>query len=332
MAHLRSLLHAPLFVIAAAALASTVNVACSTNAEEDASDEGALGYGATPSAGWTSGGVDDPKAPPLNPKWKGPKPGAKDQSLAMKAEVLASWKKVKADFYDSPAGYAAGTTAPPSNEPASCLGACPPWWGDLVCHYYCWHPSYTPVDPNVRDCFSGAARGVMRNDTTPPRKLFYPEVYDYCVYQDAVFHKNRTPAYDQNLIDTNKRAGTLAGPLKWVHENEGEAYRYVMYTWFNPFAFDRADEQDVINEFYASAPTAVPGAAGARPPFVLSKKNYTTADTADVAACNAWRPRRPTDPGDGTHCSSAARPAALQSHPETATYVQYMSRYQDVTK
>lgn len=254
-----------------------------------------------------------------------PPPGTNDNPLDVDL-VVTAWKKVKSDFYDTQAGYSHRTNGatPLAAEAQQCLGNCTtsvPYWSDLVCQYYCWHPSYEQVSPNVRGCFSYLARGfapngapVQRPDPTTGqnRPLYYPEIYDYCLYQeyDAVLRPQSAPTYDASLIAANKTAGKKVGVLKWVDDNEAEAFKHVMWTWYNPFAFKMEDQQKAINQFYG---------------VTLSKPDYTAADAADVAACRAKRPAAPYDPQDGTHCSSKkVLPYPRSNHPKFAEYKAYM--------
>jgi hypothetical protein len=237
-----------------------------------------------------------------------PPPGTTDNALDVDL-VLTAWKKVKADFYDSAQGYThnPNSAPPPASELNRCMTNCYiiTYYSDLVCHYYCSHPSYEQVSPNVRGCFSYLANGatasgvaVMRKDpvTQQERPLYYPEIYDYCLYAekdgkgyDAVLNPTAPPPWDEAIINANKAAGRKIGVLKWVDENEAKAFKYVMYTWYNPFAFKLEDQEKAINAFYG---------------VTLANPNYTAADTADVAECNAKRPVAAHDPTDGTHCSA----------------------------
>jgi hypothetical protein len=242
-----------------------------------------------------------------------PPPGTKNNELDVDL-VLTAWKKVKADFYDSTQGYTKTENgAPPSaaSEVQRCLLNCTnvTYYSDLVCHYYCWHPSYAQVSPNVRGCLSPLAKGETLDHSSfvrphesragSTRPLYYPEIYDYCLYAekdgkgyDVVLNPTDAtapPPWDEAIIKANKAAGRKVGVFKWVDDNEAEAFKYVMYTWYNPFAFKMEDQQKAINAFYG---------------VTLTNPNYTARDTADVAACRAKRPAAPYDAGDGTHCSA----------------------------
>jgi hypothetical protein len=258
-----------------------------------------------------------------------PPPGTTDNALDIDL-VLTAWEKVKADFYDSTQGYthSPSIAPPPASEVNQCMSNCGSvtYYSDLVCHYYCWHPSYQNVSPNVRGCFAYLAKGsapggvlVRRLDpvTGQTRPLYYPEIYDYCLYAekdgkgyDAVLNKNGSPPWDEAIINANKAAGRKVGVLKWVDENEAKAFKYVMYTWYNPFAFKLEDQEKAINAFYG---------------VTLANPNYTAADAADVAACNAKRPVAPHDPRDGTHCSARkVFPYPRANHPNYDAIDAYM--------
>jgi hypothetical protein len=185
------------------------------------------------------------------------------------------------------------------------MASCPRYFSDLVCHYFCWHPSYEPVSPNVRGCLSLLSQGKTpdgipfeRPDavTGKRRRFYYPEIYDYCLYAekdgkgyDAVLNNKGSPPWDEAIINANKAAGRKIGVLKWVDDNEAKAFKYVLWTWYNPFAFKMEDQQKLINAFYG---------------VTLTNPNYTAADAADVAACKAKRPMPYFEPQDGTHCSA----------------------------
>jgi hypothetical protein len=256
-----------------------------------------------------------------------PPPGTADNALDIDL-VLTAWKKVKADFYDSTQGYTKTENGapPPADEIPRCLSACPAYYSDIVCHYFCWHPSYQMVSPNIRGCVTSLARGqtpagisIGRLDavTQQPRLLYYPEIYDYCLYAekngkgyDAVLNPTAPPPWDEAIISANKAAGRKIGVLKWVDDNEAAAFKYVMYTWYNPFAFKLEDQQKAINAFYG---------------VTLANPNYTAADTADVAECKAKRPMAKHDPSDGTHCSATkVFRLSRANHPNYAAIDAYM--------
>jgi hypothetical protein len=257
-----------------------------------------------------------------------PAPGTTDNALDVDL-VVTAWKKVKADFYDSTQGYTHNPNgaAPPATEVRQCLAACPGYYSDIVCHYYCWHPSYEQVSPNVRGCFTYLAKGWASNNTPirrldpvtqQPRPLFYPEIYDYCLYAekdgkgyDAVLNPTAPPPWDEAIINANKAAGRKVGVLKWVDDNEAAAFKHVMWTWYNPFAFKAEDQEKAINAFYG---------------VTLTNPDYTEADAADVAECNAKRPTRSTyDPQDGTHCSAKkVSPYPRAKHPNYVAIEAYM--------
>jgi hypothetical protein len=257
-----------------------------------------------------------------------PPPGTDNNELDVDL-VVTAWKKVKEQLYDTQVGYSymANPSNPPKEQEAqNCMdwnGNSVPYYSDILWHFYCWHPSYEAVSPNVRGCFSNLARGqganyesVGRVDpvTGQSRSLYYPEIYDYCLYQeyDAVLNKSNSPTFDENVIALNKSLGNKVGVLKWVDDNEREAFQHVMYTWYNPDAFSMESQQRAINEFYG---------------VTLSKVDYTAADANDVAACRASK-RKPianVDPTDGTHCSSVkVFQSPRQKHPGAAAITAYM--------
>jgi hypothetical protein len=293
-----------------------------------------------------------------------PVPGTDNNELNVKL-VVTAMKRVQKAFY--PTADANGVTPATEYEPSTrsqarqadeikeCFDFCPSYWSDLVCHFYCSHPSYALVSPNVRGCFSNIVRGgysVQRkapDGSIQPLRNFpqdfamYPKVYDYCLFAsttgqatgggtdaglgdgdvapapnpvehgfDVVLHGNDLPVWDDANIEKNKKAKKKIGVLKWVDDNEREAFRHVMFTWYNPNAFSMASQQEALNEFYG---------------VKLANPNYTAADAADVAACKAKRLVAPYDPQDGTHCSHAKQYGIPRTaHPNFAAALAYMNQ------
>jgi len=272
----------------------------------------------------------------IKPEWKGPTPGTKNNDIDGKL-VLDAWKKVKETFYDNRGlktfdrqgnvvDVATGIY-PHESEAAQCLGNPVPWWSDLMLHFYCWMPSYANVTPNVRGCFSYVTRA-MQGPTPPPgqqpapgyeqRMLFYPEVYDYCLYQDYDYVKStmtgtKLPVFDTDEIDRNKAAGNKVGVMKWVDDNIGDAYKHVMFTWYDPDTYDMAQQQAIINAFYGVD--------------LGGKPSYTAADTAQVNECRSKRPVQALDLRDGTHCSHSKRLTQSSLSANAAQAVQYMTNH-----
>jgi hypothetical protein len=307
----RSLILSAFVLVSGGALyaCTEASVADTSNGAATVADGGSSG--SSGSSGGTGGSLE----------W--PVPGSRDNAVTIDP-IVQAFKQTKHEFYDTQNGYtsldpsdAGFRSVPDKSEPASCLSACPAYWGDLVCHYYCEFPSYSSVIPNIRGCYSQVARGqVIRQDLTPPRAMFSPEVYDYCVFQDSDYILNRFPAYNQATIDANKASGTTPGVLAWVEKNQADVFKYVMYTGYSPFIFKFEDQQKAVNAFYD---------------INLTKIDYTAADAADVAECKANRPVRPTDPQDGTHCSSAKSQAIFVNHPNFAAYVAFMNHLMGIT-
>ena len=123
-------------------------------------------------------------------------------------------------------------------------------------------------------------------------------------------HPNDLPLWNEWNIEQNKKAKYKLGVLKWVDDNEREAFRHVMFTWYNPKAFDIASQQEALNEFYG---------------VKLKDPSYRANDKSDVAACKAKRPLTPFDPTDGTHCSAAKKYSIPRAdHPNSAAALKYM--------
>lgn len=160
----------------------------------------------------------------------------------------------KAKFYDgnkpgfdvSDPKYA---TLPNINDFTGCLGNNPQYWSTLVQHFYCLHPSYNSVIPNIRGCFSRLANGSQVNG-----RGFYPEVFDYCMYQEYDAVQQKVPTFDKDVIAKNKALPNGAGRvgvMKYMTAEEEEVFKYVLYTWYNPFAFKVEDQQAVLDKFWA---------------------------------------------------------------------------------
>lgn len=293
------------------ALATSLVAACSAQDSNDTGeDEGAATI-----------------APTITAEWVGPEPGLKSQPISAsdKTMILAAWNKTYDSFYKAPGdGYLASSKTPTEQlaDPADiqgCLAACPAFWGDLVCHFYSSHPSYSAtLKPNIRSCFSGATRDLQRPDPSAPggkRRVTYWEAYDHCVFQAGDW-VNAPPEYKEANIAANKRnwrtgQGTnpLRGDMAWVERNERDAFRYVMFTGYNPEAFDWTDEQEVINRFYG----------------IPNPRNPSKEDCLGASGTSK-RPLRPDDPTDGTHCSPnkprmQANGGFLTEHPATLAAV-----------
>ena len=196
-------------------------------------------------------------------KLKTPPFEAKDEPMDVSA-VLEYWNDIADKFYYKKDGYTSGTPATSiTDEPISnCFGACPAYYSTLFCHVYCWHPSYKDVVPNVRGCFSQIARGSFSVKKNNVQVTAYPEIFDYCMYQDfdpiaVKTGQKPLPAHDQTVIDGNKASGNKVGVLKYMSESEEAAFKYWAYTWYNPFAFSEADQQSVLDQFYATHPGVV---------------------------------------------------------------------------
>ncbi len=182
----------------------------------------------------------------------------KDQSIDSEL-VVDYWLRSADKFYgETKAGYTSGAANAVSidNEMlGDCLKACPEYYSTLVCHFYCWHPSYKQVVPNVRGCFSQIARGRFLVSKNGSQLNLYPEMYDYCTYQDfeplsVAGGVKKLEPYDQAKINSNKSSGAKPGVMGYLTENDADIFKAVMYTWFNPFAFSDAEQQKVLTDFY----------------------------------------------------------------------------------
>jgi hypothetical protein len=187
-----------------------------------------------------------------------PPPGSIKNQIEYQ-KVLAAWDEVADTFYGPDKKvYAKDTADQPvdiTSEPISnCLSACPPYFSDLVCHFYCWHPSYKKVSPNVRGCFTSIARDNLVSKPNGANLNLYPEVFDYCMYQEFDQAYDRKPAYNESLIaqrkSTNQKSDRV-GVLKYMSKRQEDAFKYIMFHWYNPFAFDEVEEQKLMDEFYS---------------------------------------------------------------------------------
>lgn len=214
-----------------------------------------------------------------------------------KTAVLAAWRELKSTFYEIGTIYTQGPMPPAATDIDKCIRFCPDNWSDLACHYYSHMPSYEKVIPNIRGCFSKVARGgVPKNG----QKMSYPDVYDYCVFQDFDAVVPRSPDFDQAIIDANKLAANKPGVMKWIDDNQAAVFKYIMFPDGYPFTWNMAQEQETINEFYKID--------------LGGMTSYSKDDKAQVDECNAKRAKRPHDPIDGTHCSYT-KVTRLNTHP-----------------
>jgi hypothetical protein len=244
--------------------------------------------------------------------------------------VVKAMKKLKSEFYGKTDNFSPKRTPSWNNDEArQCLQACPEYYSDIVCHFYSWHPSYDRVSPNIRGCYTQIARGFYDSTIFPnaskSKGLTYPQAYDYCTYQpfDAVTNQaNLIPgtqkpnAYDPKLIAKNKAAGNRVGVNAWVDENEEEAFKHVMFTWYDTKLFTLESQQEALNEFY-----------GVR----LSRPDYpktANGDSADEKACRKAKRRTANDNRngvpDGMECSTKKEYGA-ERHPNYAAIVKFMN-------
>ncbi len=176
-----------------------------------------------------------------------PPAGSKDNDLDVDA-VVKYMKDIRQKFYEgSHSGFSKTLSGsyPTITDAESCMSNNPSYWSTLVQHFYCLHPSYDNVVPNVRGCFSVLANGRQVNG-----RGIYPEIFDYCMYQDYDAVEGRRPTFDKNTIIANKSAGNKVGVLKYMSDEEIEVFKYVIFTWYNPFAFKESDQQKVLDEFW----------------------------------------------------------------------------------
>jgi hypothetical protein len=162
-----------------------------------------------------------------------------------------------------------------------CLSSFPPSYSysTLVSHFYCWHPSYQYVSPNVRGCFTQISRrSIPEFDLTksPPAPVpglslqkhmpgqpdtpldYYSDLFDYCMYEpfDPLVLAKRTgiaPPYNLAMINANRAKGNKVGVLKFMPDDKAEIFRYVMFTWYNPRAFKLTgpnSQQEALDIFY----------------------------------------------------------------------------------
>ena len=286
--------------VSALSILCVASVACSAATDEESS------AGAATAAVTSAGSLKTLAAGTLA-SGKAVVAGSDDNPLSAqdKQDILTAWRAVKANFYDgAQPGYSPRPGyVVPTSEPSQCLGACPNYYSDLVCHYYCTMPAYASVSPNIRGCFTNIARGGVKHPTLN-RNLYYPEIYDYCLFQDYDYVQRRIPAYDQNAIDTAKNANPAQKPassvLFWIDQTQSDVFQKLMYTWYNPFAFNIQDQQDIINSFYG------------------------VANPNDANECRQKRPRTSSDPYDGSHCRADAR-RARSDHPDWSNIYKFMA-------
>lgn len=148
--------------------------------------------------------------------------------------------------------------------------------------------------------------------------IFYPEIYDYCLYQEYDYAKFSSgphkplPVFDTAEIDTNKAAGKKVGVMKWIDDNIGDAFKHVMFTWYEPHTYKFDQQQAIINSFYNVD--------------LGGKLSYGPGDMAQVRECRAKRPAQALDPRDGTHCSNTKTLANAPSQNATQALA-YMTNF-----
>jgi hypothetical protein len=208
-----------------------------------------------------------------------PPPGSTNNpiSAADQALIVSAWKNAKKKFYDDQSGYfgfnnqstgqlswsrPAANQAPQYSEVATV--PCPAYYGELVCHFYQHMPSYQHVIPNVRGCFSQLANGRLKipaRGNNPAHDGVYPEMWDYCMYQDYDAVAGRNPgAYDLDLINTNKAAGNEIGVLRFLDDDIRPVFQFIMYTWYEPNTYVLADQQAILSQVYSAFGLPVPAA------------------------------------------------------------------------
>lgn len=266
-----------------------LSTACSSSTEDDeGSSEGAASTSTTVTlSGYGTLGIPQPAGPGVRPT---PAPLAVDRVLDAWRGIRKEFYETQNGYSDHTSKLCDGktpgckpvsvggaapmhiakptaTTAPVAAlDVPTCVAACPDNWSDIVCHFYCWMPAYDSVWPNIRGCFTNLAREGIPDEgstTTKPivRKLRpFPEIYDYCTYEsyDAVTQSqdiNQGPNWDPAVINAKKR--NPDGVLTYVDTAKTpqgydlrDAFKHVMFTWYEVDAYDKGDQAKAISAFY----------------------------------------------------------------------------------
>lgn len=185
-----------------------------------------------------------------------PRPGTDNNPINVDAFVAAWLSEAKMLYGESSIYKARGSSSPPNvSEIERCVNECPRHYSTLTCHYFCWHPSSRDVGfdwPNIRGCLTKPNSDVYQG--------FFPKIFDYCMYQEDYFEWVPGEFYlrpNEPLIRARKMANTRSdrvGVLGYMNAQQEDAFKFVMYNWYNPFAFRQDDEQAVLDQFYQKHP------------------------------------------------------------------------------
>ena len=253
---------------AAAALTAFTAAGCSSSPSDDGVEEAT---GAATSVAQCAKVIT-----PTSPGLKLPEPGSTCNRIHPTdiATIVTAWKKLIHDFYltnNAYAGYSptggpvasasivwskppAGTT-PPLSEVAGV--PCAPNQSDIVCRFYQHMPSYKYVIPNVRGCFTSFMNGALAipastDGKTAAHEATYPEIWDYCMYQEVDAVQNLRPVYNPAEISKNKAAGVEKGVLKYLPKDLRPVFKFIMYTWYEPDTYVTEDQNEILKQVYGS--------------------------------------------------------------------------------
>jgi hypothetical protein len=277
-----------LLVLAAAATVAA-GVACTPNSTPSSQDESSTR--STASALGTAPTGPTPISDDPTGTLQLPIPGSTFNSISDNARrfIVEAVLEAKKTYYDDKKYASSSPGSPPDfSEVASvpCGGS----YGYLVCNFYAHMPSYASVTPNVRGCFSYMANGGLQvpqnlwgggtygSGTT--RAGTYAEAFDHCLYNDYDAAQGRQPAWDTGTVAANKAAGTEVGVLKYLSPRVRAAFKFVMYTWYQPDTYKNADQVEIVDEIYK--------AYGGRPLQNYARTRHQDADSIYIPAMNDY--------------------------------------------
>jgi hypothetical protein len=262
-----------------------------------------------------------------------PAPGSTNNpiSAADKALIVQQWLKAKQAYYGDQSGFygfqnpntgsvqmstPSTSEAPQYSEVAGV--PCPNYYSDLACYFYAHMPSYASVIPNVRGCFSRLANGTLKvpDASGAVHDAVYPEIWDYCMYQDYDVVLGKQPAYSQSTIDANKASGNEVGVLRYMDKDLRPVFQFIMYTWYEPNTFAQSDQDDILSQVYGKLGLSVPQSRASA--YAAHPSSSTIK-----ASINAYLAANGTPPKPGTTPSRPPPPPPPPPPPGALPGTQY---------
>jgi hypothetical protein len=89
----------------------------------------------------------------------------------------------------------------------------------------------------------------------PTRAGTYAEAFDHCLYQDYDAAQGRQPAWDTAEVAARNEKGAL----QYLSPALRAAFKFVMYTWYEPDTYLAADQAAVVDDIYKAYGQGTPG-------------------------------------------------------------------------